>query len=117
EGSFFAIKEIFSPVHIKLKKLPADFEGNIEVENRYHHTDLSACTFAYKLVRYQPPYADANGIRTEKEYDLNAPAIKPTEKGTLKLNLPEDWKAYDALLLTATDPHGEEIYTWSWRIR
>lgn len=117
EGSFFAIKEIFSPVHIKMKKLPADFDGTIQVENRYHHTDLSACTFVYKLVRYQQPYADANGIREKEEYPIDAPVIKPTEKGFLKLSLANNWQEYDALLLTATDPHGEEIYTWSWRVR
>lgn len=117
EGSFFAIKEIFSPVHITLKKLPADFTGQIPVENRYYHTDLSACSFAYKLVKYQGPYADAVGMREVKDFTLTAPALKPSEKGTLDLDLPADWANYDALLLTATDPHGEEIYTWSWRIQ
>ncbi|MBD1420498.1 glycoside hydrolase family 2 protein [Sphingobacterium chuzhouense] len=117
EGSFFAIKEIFSPVHIKMKKLPQDFDGNIAVENRYHHTDLSACTFQYKLVKYQQPYADAIGIMEETIHDVEVPMIKPTEKGVLQLRLANNWKSYDALLLTATDPHGQEIYTWSWRIR
>lgn len=117
EGSFFAIKEIFSPVHIKMKKLPDNFNGTIELENRYHHTNLSDCKFTYRLVHYQMPYADATGIREEKVFTVPAPAVKPTDKGALKLDLAPDWQTYDALLLTATDPHGEEIYTWSWRIR
>lgn len=45
EGSFYAIREIYSPVHIALKELPADFSGDIPVENCYHFTNLSQCGF------------------------------------------------------------------------
>ncbi len=117
EGSFYAIRQIFSPVHIKLDKLPVDFNGTIDVENRYHHTNLSACTFKFRLVKYQKPYADAAGIAEEVTYEVEAPALQATQKGVLKLNLPTDWKVYDALLLTAWDQQGEEIYTWSWRTK
>jgi hypothetical protein len=30
--------------------------------------------------------------------------------------LPSGWQSYDALYLTADDPYGREIYTWSWPI-
>lgn len=45
EGSFYAIREIYSPVKIDLKSLPNDFNGNIPVENRYHFTSLKDCRF------------------------------------------------------------------------
>lgn len=117
EGSFYAIKEIFSPVHITLKQLPANFDGAIEVENRYHHTDLKDCSFGYKLVTYQRPDADRAGMDAIAGQVINSPVIAPTKKGVLQLQLPNDWDQYDALLLTAVDPHGEEIYTWTWRIK
>ncbi len=117
EGSFFALREIFSPVHIKMKSIAPDFDGRIPVENRYHHTSLQACQFTYKLVNYQRPYADFAGIDSVQSQVITSPDIAPTAKGQLNLNLPNDWKNYDALLLTATDQHGEEIYTWSWRIK
>ncbi|MDQ3845822.1 MAG: glycoside hydrolase family 2, partial [Bacteroidota bacterium] len=35
EGSFYAIREIYSPVKIFMKELPPNFNGSIPVENRY----------------------------------------------------------------------------------
>jgi hypothetical protein len=32
----------------------------------------------------------------------------------MKLKLPADWSHADALSLTATDPHGRELWTWVW---
>lgn len=117
EGSFYAIKEIYAPVHITMKTLPEDFDGGITVENRYHFTNLSACQFTYKLVRFQDPFATDTSVANEVLFTADAPAVAPLEEGILSLRLEDDWKKYHALLLTAIDPHGKEIYTWSWRIQ
>ena len=42
------------------------------------------------------------------------PALAPGTAGQLTLNVPTDWANYDALRVTARDPHGREIYTWTW---
>lgn len=114
EGSFFAIKEIWSPVYVEAPELAEEYDGMLDVENRYHFTNLDKCTFAYGLVRY----ADAlkNGIAKKHEQIVPAPDILPGQKGRLALDLPADWKEYDVLSLTATDPHGRDIYTWTWTI-
>ena len=117
EGSFFAIRNIFSPIQIRLKKLPADFDGKLEVENRYHHTDLKDCSFHYRLVSYRKPNEHQAGFDVKFEKDIRTASIRTTEKGVLDLGLPSDWRRYDAVLLTAVDPYGEEVYTWSWRVR
>ncbi|WDF68289.1 glycoside hydrolase family 2 TIM barrel-domain containing protein [Sphingobacterium oryzagri] len=117
EGSFYAIREIFSPVHIAMKKLPEEFDGKIAVENRYHHSDLKNCRFYYKLVNYKRPYDQQTGLDSAFTADVKSPNLAPTAKGFLDLQLPATWKSYDALLLTAVDQHGLEIYTWSWRIK
>jgi len=36
--------------------------------------------------------------------------------GTLNLALPSHWQDYDILALTAKDPAGRELYTWTWPI-
>jgi hypothetical protein len=45
------------------------------------------------------------------------PSIAPGSSGIIQLKLPADWPKHDALRLTATDPHGREIYTWWWPLR
>ena len=117
EGSFYAIREIYSPVHIKMKKLPANFDGNIKVENRFHFTNLNACKFEYRLVNYRKPYDNESGIAEEVLQTITSPTINPTDSGYVKMNLAANWKKYDALLLTAVGPDGNEIYTWSWQVK
>lgn len=119
EASFYAIKEIWSPIYIAMKRLPAAFDGSIAVENRYIYTNLDRCTFSWKLVSFSPPSdPDAtNTWRTDAQGTAGPLQLAPGERGTLKLDLPDTWKDSDALFLTARDPDGREVCTWSWPIR
>ena len=117
EGSCFALKEIFSPVHITIKSLPDDFNGRIDVENRYHFTDLSQYSFQWALVNYRKPWDALPGYAVEKRGVASAPSIAPGAKGVLNLGLTPDYKAYDALILAAFDPAKKEIYKWTWKIK
>lgn len=117
EGSYHAIKEIYSPVKITLKELPADFKGQIPVENRYHYTNLKECTYRWELVNFNQPGDQAAGYRSEKNGMISPPSIAPLDKGFLKINLPGDWKNHDALTLAAYDPSGNELYKWTWKIK
>src|SRR5699024_4968986 len=47
-----------------------------------------------------------------KQGNITAPSIAPVDKDSLKLNLPADWKNYDALTLSAYDPYKDESYRW-----
>ncbi len=116
EGNFYAIREIYSPVKINIKTIPSDFNGIIPVENRYHFTNLNECQFEWKLVKFNTPYSSESGFDVIKQGKVGSPNVKPTEKGQIHLNLPSGWKGSEALLLTATDPLGHEIYTWTWKI-
>lgn len=117
EGSFYAIRQILSPVVISMKNLPEDFNGRIKVENRFHFTNLNQCTFHWKLVNYPRPGDWQSGYLLSGEGKVYGPSVLPVSAGELDLPLTGSWKNNDALLLTAIDPLGNEIYTWSWKIR
>jgi len=116
EGSFFTIKELWSPVVIDRKSVPPGFDGNLSVENRYIYTNLNQCKFYWKLVKFPSP--EENSVK----YDVIAkgqtvsPSLSPGEKGYLHIDLPKDWQTADALYLTAIDPHARELFTWTWPI-
>ncbi|GAB3019063.1 glycoside hydrolase family 2 [Niabella terrae] len=114
EGSAYALKEIYAPVKIRLKELPEDFSGSIELENRFHFTNLKACRFHWALLKFDP---QSTGHFVADSGEASAPDIAPLQKGRLQLGLPDQWRASDALALTATDPHGREIYRWTWQIK
>jgi hypothetical protein len=117
EGSFFAIREIFSPVHIFMKELPSDFIGTIPVENRFHFTNLNNCTFSFKLVNFHKPTDWLPGYQNAEDITITSPNARPGEKSEIKLNLPASWKNYDALILTSRDPFRNEIYSWTFQIK
>jgi len=113
EGSFFSIKEIWSPVHINLEFLPPDFKGEIPVENRFFFTNLDDCSFTAQLLTIPgEDGTDNQMIKTQAE------GVEPGNRGTINLSLPEGWSSsFDILELEATDPHGRSIMKWSWPVK
>jgi hypothetical protein len=111
EGSFFTIKEVWSPVFVEKREMTAGFDGSFTLENRYAFTNLNQCTFEWKLKKLKA------GTDAEfKSGKADAPNIKPFEKGKLQVSLPADWRSFDALYLTANAPDGKELFTWSFPI-
>ncbi|MFL5807940.1 MAG: glycoside hydrolase family 2 protein, partial [Flavisolibacter sp.] len=118
EGSFNAIKEIYSPVKIFMKELPQDFDGSISVENRYHFTNFSKCSFYFALVNFRKPGDLFTGFDVMKSGQVQSPDLAPGgTAGKLQLDLPPDWKSYDALVLSAFDPFKNLLYKWTWKVR
>jgi hypothetical protein len=105
EGSFFTIKEVWSPVFIERT---LNINGTFNIENRYHFTNLDQCTFSWQLKKLDAQQ-EINGT-------ASAPYIAPGEKGILQLPLPGNIQDYDVLYLTARDNHQQEIFTWSYPI-
>ena len=117
EASFYTIKEIWSPVYIARKTITPEFNGKLAIENRYMTTNLNQCTFSWKLVSFPNPTEKSTQFTINKQITLFKFSLAPNEKAFLNLNLPTDWAKSDALYLTATDPKGKEIFTWTWAIQ
>jgi len=114
EGSFYTIKEIWSPIHIGLERLAEDFSGRTDIENRYDFTNLDKCNFEWKLIEFPSPLADKLEHTVVDSGYVTAPNVEPGGEGVLKLDLPENWNQASVLHLTARDTSGEEVWTWSW---
>ncbi len=117
EGSFSAIREIYSPVKIALKELPADFKGEIVVENRFHFTNFNQCKFQWELINFNGREDQAGGHTVAEKATVPGPDVAPVTKGTLKFSLPATWKNYDALAVRAYDPNKNELYRWVWKVK
>ena len=117
EGSFYTIKEIWSPVYIDKMDITPQFDGKLKLENRYHFTNLSECEFEWQLINFPKPNASETENEIQKSEMAKSPDIAPDLSGYLQLDLPENWAQSDALYLTATDPHGRKIMPWSWPVK
>jgi hypothetical protein len=118
EGSYYALREIFSPVKLDLpKRINSDFDGKISIENRFHFTNTAACTFNWELVDFSGPFDRSSGYVVRKKGRAISPNINSTEKGILQLDLGNDFLNHDALLLIIKDNRGNEIGRWTTMIR
>ncbi len=118
EGSFYALREIFSPIRLNLPaQLPLHFTGLIELDNRFHFTNANQCTFHWALVDFATPFSRFDGYVVKKKGIMAAPDVIPLKQGFLNLHLPIDYKNYDALLILAKDPFGKELYKWTTEIK
>ena len=104
EGSFYTIREVWSPVQV----LYFD-SGAFTIQNCYNFINLKDCQFSYRLLK-MPTYG-ASDVKVIKEVKLPSPDTAPGEKAQLKIERTEA----DVIELTAIDPYGKEIFTWSHR--
>ena len=118
EASYHTVKALWSPVQLTPPD-PATFGGSLAVENRFDFTNLNQCAFSWQLGWFPDP-ADSSAVQDSgfivgtSGGPFAGPSVAPGASGTLALGLPPGLSLYDALRVTARDPHGREIYTWTW---
>lgn len=116
EGSFYTIKQLWSPVYIELNNLNKNFNGKIPVENRYTYTNLNTVKFDWKLVSFPPAAAKSISATVVQKGSFKSAFVLPGDKTELNVPLKTGSNA-DAFYLTAIDKNGDTICTWSWAMR
>ena len=115
EGSYFTIKQTWSPVQVESFSNQGGTPTLPVVENHYDFTNLSKCTFAWSLAKFPAPGSTA-GHQVLASGELPGPDVAPHASG--KLVLPAsaaslEGKA-DEIYLSVKDPQGKVLWTWSW---
>ena len=104
EGSFYTIREVWSPVQVLYFDSSA-----FTIQNCYNFINLKDCKFSYRLLK-MPAYGESE-VKIIKEVKLPSPNAAPGEKAQLKIERTDA----DVIELTAIDPYGKEIFTWGHR--
>ncbi|WP_299530585.1 glycoside hydrolase family 2 TIM barrel-domain containing protein [Ulvibacterium sp.] len=113
EGSFYTIKEIWSPVQIGSRTITSNFDGKLALTNTYLYTNLDQCTFSWEI-RSVPDFDKTLVLASGK---TKGPNVAPGETRYLQLEIPKTIKQGAIFSMTATDNKGMEIYTWNWHIK
>ena len=100
EGSYYTIKEVWSPIQIELR------HKKLEVRNFYDFTNLKDCRLRYRWIDL--PFYGGTEEKLVREGTIALPSTEPGESATI--SLPEGKGAM--LEITATDPYGKEVMTW-----
>ncbi len=113
EGSYYTVKEVWSPVQIKPVTINHKWNGTLFLENKYIYTNLKDCSFAWQAMK--TGFGNTSNKIMESGI-VPGPAARPGETIALDLDIGPAFQKADLFLFTATDPHGKELYTWSWPV-
>jgi len=108
EGSYYTVREVWSPVQIDAPVLDEKFDGTLRLHNRYDFTSLASCRVEWSLQRFD------GTAQTVASGSAAGPDIAPHASGQLKVELPANWREADALAVTVKNPRGEPLWTWTW---
>ena len=116
EGSYYTIKQLWSPVQIMDTSIDRQFNGKLSVENRYDYLNLNTCRFLWKQVKF-PSATDTSNAGTQvlKQGEVQGSNIAAHSAGILDIKttiLPDA----DALFVTAIDKYGHELWRWTFPV-
>lgn len=111
EGSYWTIKQVWCPVQIMNNSIDANFDGVLNIENRYDFLNVKDCRFVWKRVQF--PASNAKGdAKVLAQGEVKGSDIAPHAAGTVKIPFAKD--AADALQITIIDVYGNELFTRSY---
>ncbi len=110
EGSFYAIKEIWSPIQITRDK-----GGKLTVKNYFSFTDASECQFEWEQRKFSS-LVETGNYKVLGAGKIPAPKIAPGQGGVLSFSPPPNKNA-DAFALRVSGPDGRELWTWVWPLK
>ncbi len=115
EGSFYTIREIWSPVYFEKRYITPEFNGTFHIENRYFYTNLNQCSLNAEWLKLPGPDEDGTEqIAAAQQLKVD---LAPGQKGVLKVDLPAEWETLDVLRIKMMDPHNRPLNTWTWPLK
>lgn len=130
EGSYYSVREIWSPIHVEPLMITPSFHGKFRVSNRYLFTKLSDCSMRWRVLRCASPLSGEaggevvpvadGGARTWRQVVdsgmVQLPALSPGETGFAQMASSGFFHG-DILELEAYGANGESICTRTFPIR
>jgi hypothetical protein len=112
EASFYAIKELWSPIQVS-----RNYGIEFTMENHDDFTDASQFKFTWQLNRFESPLEKGSTSQILKEVTVSLPAIPPG--GKANIYRPDSFSSIgridtDIIALSVNHPRGERLWTWTW---
>jgi hypothetical protein len=113
EGSFYTIKEIWSPVQIEPVTINKQWDGKLLLKNKFIYTNLKDCVFSWKVLK---TYIGSTEEKVVGSGLIESPEAYPGETTRIRIDCGDALQNGDIFQFTALDQHGLELYTWSWPV-
>ena len=115
EGSFYTVREVWSPIQIKKMMITPSFKGEIGISNHYIYTHLNKCSMKYRLYIISSPLTDAKKQLIE-EGVVALPNLAPGDAAKARMPVSSKFFTADVLELEAYDADDKSICNWTWPI-
>ncbi|MGE0019253.1 MAG: glycoside hydrolase family 2 TIM barrel-domain containing protein [Draconibacterium sp.] len=113
EGSFYTVKEIWSPVQIEPVTINKKWDGKLLLKNKFIYTNLADCSFSWQALKTT---VGSTTKEVVKSGTFQSPTAEPGETVQVETGCENALQTADLFLFTATDHLGKELYTWSWPV-
>ena len=114
EGSFYTVKQIWSPVQVSGLQLDRTRSSlRMMLNNRYAFTNLNQCKFSWRVLQLPQPGGALRDQRVISSGDIAGPAMNPGDQGAWEIPLAGQIGDADTVQLTVKDASGHELWTWS----
>ncbi|GAO29665.1 glycoside hydrolase family 2 protein [Geofilum rubicundum] len=113
EGSFYTIKEIWSPVQVEPVTINKQWNGRLFLKNKFIYTHLNDCAFSWRA--YKTEVGTTKKRLTGSGVVTNADA-EPGETVRVTVDYGDALQEADIFEFTALNHEGSELYTWSWPV-
>ena len=117
EGSFYAVREVWSPIHVAPLMITPSFRGEIMVANRYLFTNLKECSMRYRVYCCPSPLQGTKNRCVVDSGTIQLPPLAPGELGHARMALPVRFFENDILELEAYNPDGQSVCTRTFPIQ
>ena len=115
EGSFYTVRQVWSPIQVKPFVANANFTGKFLVENGFLFSMLNENRMRWRVLSLPP---DASQVPAVLEAgSVRLPAIGPGETGLAHFEISANYYHGDILELEAYSAAGDTLCTWTFPIK
>jgi hypothetical protein len=113
EGSYYTVREVWSPVQATAPTIVAGAANTVQLRNAYDFTSLSAIKFRWEWLKFPGPASTTTEPAVLARGEVQGPDVAPEASGALTLPASAAGRGADALRLTALNGD-ENVMTWVW---
>lgn len=114
EGSYDALKSIFSPIQMELDTTGKKY--SLSLENRFHYTNLNECSFKWYVVKYHSIFSKENGYEVIDSGTFVGPNLVPLDSTIVALPNLSKVKSGESLVINSYDNHGAMLESKTWQL-
>lgn len=114
EGSFYTVRDVWSPIQVEPLRVTGSFDGRFRVTNAFLFSNLNESRMKWRVCRL--PFLSESSVLMA-EGDVVLPDLEPGETGTARFDLPSAFREGDVLELEAYGAMGDTLCTWTFPIR